>query len=141
MDIDYLKKKLRNIKKYEKRLRGIASESGGKKLIWNDFFSTKDNVKVKYPFSILKSFDKITFEEVLKEYYYYLFYNLYKENGLNFNIYDPVLLSYMDLPPDASAPDIKKQFRLLAKKYHPDLGGSSDKMRQIIETYHKLIDK
>ena len=46
----------------------------------------------------------------------------------------------MGLAPDASATDIKRRFRELAKKYHPDSGGDQSKFIELMENYHKLIE-
>ncbi|MCQ4925076.1 J domain-containing protein [Tissierella carlieri] len=50
-------------------------------------------------------------------------------------------MDYFGLTPGASIDDIKKKFRELAKKYHPDHGGSSEKMIEVLDTYHKLMNK
>lgn len=41
---------------------------------------------------------------------------------------------------DASADEIKKAFRRLARKHHPDAGGSEDKFKEINEAYEVLSD-
>lgn len=42
---------------------------------------------------------------------------------------------------DASADEIKKAFRRLARKHHPDAGGSEEKFKEINEAYEILSDK
>lgn len=41
---------------------------------------------------------------------------------------------------DASADEIKKAFRRLARKHHPDAGGSEEKFKEINEAYEVLSD-
>jgi len=50
--------------------------------------------------------------------------------------------SAMGVPPDASADDIKRTRRKLARKYHPDLSKEPDateRMKEINEAYTALI--
>ena len=42
---------------------------------------------------------------------------------------------------DATADEIKKAFRKLARKHHPDAGGDEEKFKQISEAYEVLSDK
>lgn len=42
---------------------------------------------------------------------------------------------------DADINAVKKKFRELAKEYHPDVGGDSEKFIDLMENYRKLIDK
>jgi curved DNA-binding protein CbpA len=53
-------------------------------------------------------------------------------------MYNPALLSRLDLPPDADYAAIKARFRQLAKLYHPDHGGDAAQMLALLETFHKL---
>jgi curved DNA-binding protein len=41
---------------------------------------------------------------------------------------------------EASADEIKKAFRKLAVKYHPDAGGDESKFKEISEAYDTLSD-
>jgi molecular chaperone DnaJ len=41
---------------------------------------------------------------------------------------------------DASADDVKKAFRRLARKHHPDTGGTEEKFKEINEAYEVLSD-
>ena len=145
MEIDQLKRKLRELKKTEKRIRfNYESPSTSKKYVWDDYFSTKEfnELTVKYPLCKLIKLSKEKLEEVFEEYFYSVYFQHCKENGLSFvDIYDVELLSVFGLNPGASADDIKKRFRELAKKYHPDRGGDNDKMIELIEAYNKLINK
>lgn len=48
-------------------------------------------------------------------------------------------LAVLGLPPDATRQQIKRRYRELAKKYHPDLGGDQKEMRRIIAAYQLLM--
>ena len=41
---------------------------------------------------------------------------------------------------NSSIDDIKKQYKILAKKYHPDKGGNEDKFKEISEAFQNLSD-
>ncbi|BCX15393.1 MAG: hypothetical protein KatS3mg097_285 [Candidatus Parcubacteria bacterium] len=47
----------------------------------------------------------------------------------------------LGVPENASEDEIKKAFRDLAKKYHPDRGGDANKFKKIVEAYRVLSDK
>jgi DnaJ-class molecular chaperone len=48
-------------------------------------------------------------------------------------------LETLELPKLISREDIKKQYHFFARKYHPDLGGESEKMEQINYAYKLLM--
>ena len=47
-------------------------------------------------------------------------------------------LAVLGLPPDATRQQIKRRYRELAKKYHPDRGGDQQELRRIIAAYELL---
>ena len=48
-------------------------------------------------------------------------------------------LAVLGLPPNASRQQIKRRYRTLAKKHHPDRGGDQHEMRRIIAAYELLM--
>lgn len=142
VSISELKNKLRNLKKLEIKIRfGSSKAPNENKLIWDEFFTTNDKQKSKYNINELILFSKEEFKEIIGEYFYNVYYRYYKENGIyNFNIYDPTLLAYMGLTPLSDRNDIKKRFRELAHKYHPDKGGDHNKFIELMDNYKKLMD-
>ena len=48
-------------------------------------------------------------------------------------------LEILELPAFITKEDIKKQYRFLAKKHHPDLGGEAQKMEEINYAYKLLM--
>lgn len=56
---------------------------------------------------------------------------------------DPYLI--LGIPPISTAEDIKKSYRILSKKYHPDLNpdlksSSDEKLKEVVEAYNLLAD-
>jgi curved DNA-binding protein CbpA len=49
-------------------------------------------------------------------------------------------LKFMDIPPLSSIKDIKRQYKKLAKKYHPDILGDTKMMEKLNESYKVLMD-
>src|SRR5205807_9038903 len=61
-----------------------------------------------------------------------------RSSDLTADLYDPALLSLLGLPAYASAQELKSRFRELAKRYHPDCGGDSEKFIELMDVYEKL---
>lgn len=48
-------------------------------------------------------------------------------------------LAILGLPPNASPEQIKRRYRMLAKRYHPDRGGDQRQMQRIVAAYECLM--
>jgi len=140
--VDQLKRKLRQLKKLEVSIRFKDRPTPqNRKLLWDVFFSTRaeNDASVKHPLSRLLEMGRQELKEVFEEYFYRIYFQNYKENGLAMaDVHDPQLLSLLGLPPYAGTQDIKKRFRELAKRYHPDHGGDSVKFVALVEIYEQL---
>jgi hypothetical protein len=139
---EHLKRTLRQLRKLEIKIR-FKDQPPPKEaqLVWDILFSTKTQctTDVKYPFGYLSSLDRQTFKTIVDEFFYRVYFQNFREHGLSrAEVYDPQLLSLLGLPPYASSADIKKRFRELAKRYHPDLGGDSEKFIALVEVYDRL---
>lgn len=148
-----IKRKIRKLKKLEVKIRfnnfafsqqDISEKIKFIRLVWDDFFDLNDSCKkkAKYSLNTLLSMDKDGLKEVFSEFFFYVYYIYYKENGiLNDGLYDPSILAQFGLPYNADREAVKKRFRELAKKYHPDTGGESTKFIELMENYKKLLDE
>ena len=91
---------------------------------------------------MLVDLDREQRKEVFEEYFSWIYFQYYRENGLSVtNLYDPQLLSLLGLAPGATTQDIKRRFRTLAKRYHPDHGGESERFIELMDTYEKLLGR
>jgi hypothetical protein len=138
---DQLKRKLRQLKKLELRIRFKDQPIiGTQKLVWDVFFSTKtNNSSVKYSLPSLLKLRREEFKAIVEEYFYRLYFQNFQENGLKVvDVYDPQLLSLLGLPAYAGIVGIKARFRELAKRYHPDHGGDSEKFIELMGIYERL---
>lgn len=149
-----IKRKIRKLKKLEIKIRfgnieyqdnfkGTLSKSHNPDLVWNEFFDLHEEhvSKSKYPIKELASMDKEEFKNVISEFFFNVYWKFYKENGMiNISVYNPDMLNQMGLPFNADSNDIKKRFKELAKKYHPDTGGDDNKFIELMENYEKLMN-
>jgi hypothetical protein len=141
---DSLKRKLRQLKRLERAIRfRHRPQPPGSRLVWDVFFTTRAGQQdgVKYPLEQLAALDREALKAVFEEYFYRVYFQNYAENGLRpADVYDPHLLSLLGLPPHAGLAEIKQRFRELAKRYHPDLGGDSERFMALMEVYERLTD-
>jgi hypothetical protein len=141
--LDELKRHIRKLKHLEEKLRfGGAAQARGR-LVWDKFFETHGNGgNIKYPLEKLASMSKEAYKKVVDEYFAYIYYELYRENGMIFprGSFNPELLARLDLPADAGEPEIKSRFRELAKKHHPDTGGDAARFIELMDTYKQLME-
>jgi len=76
---------------------------------------------------------------VIEAYFYAVGFQSYQENGRCLaDLYDPELLSILDLSPDTGIDGIKNRFRELAKRHHPDHGGDGERFIELVGAYEKL---
>ena len=142
-----LKHKLRNLKKLERKIRQhYLRTHRHTQLVWDSYFSTKSHAStspsIKYSLRSLLGFKRSQRKQVFEEYLFSVFLHHAQEEGFAITIFqDPEILTFFGLPCYATLADIKKRFRQLAHKYHPDKGGDPEKMIQLLEIYEKCFPK
>ncbi len=148
MDSAGLKKKLRSIKKTECALRTSGQLKGGPDLVWDHFFDLSENggqtgKKTRYDLNVLKAMTREQIMAVIDEYWAYVYGELFREALFIQErlFYDREALILLGLPFDADEALVKRRFRELAKKHHPDTGGDAKKFIELMTLYRKLILK
>jgi hypothetical protein len=142
LSVAQLKRKLRQLKQLEITIRfGRQPAPEHPTLVWNVFFSTKpgDPTSVKYPLPRLLQMEHHELKAVFDEYFFRIYYQNYQDQGLTqADVYDPQLLALLELPAYAGSEELKKRFRELAKRYHPDHGGDSKQFMELLDIYERL---
>lgn len=143
--MDELKRRIRKLKHIENKIRYQGEIQAGASLVWDTLFDLHDVPlgKAKYTLSELASMNREEYKRVVDEFFALVYFEFYKENGIQFLVktYDPAVLAQLDLPFNADESDIKKKFRELAKKYHPDTGGDAAKFIELMKVYEKLTGR
>lgn len=141
MDIADLKRRLRRMKRIELHLRYGRNEIQNPYLIWNRFFSLSNKQNVRYPMSDLLGIDEAAFQTVYDEYMAYVYSDYYSHDYYTvIKSFDRRLLAQLDLADDADEDAVKKRFRELALKHHPDRGGDPERFIQLVNLYRELME-
>jgi hypothetical protein len=132
-----IKKIIRNLKKEEiKMICGLLKiDIVSFPLLWNQYFELKKPYKgkAKYNLDELTKMDKIEFEQVINGYFNSILKSIYKEEVLN------ELYPIFNLPENSDIDTVKKRFRELAKKMHPDTGGTHEGFIALSQAYENFI--
>ena len=100
--------------------------------------------KARYSWKELLSMEEGQLREAVSAYEDFLFASLLRgpsggsEGAV---VFDPEALLLLGLPADAGEAAVKKRFRELAKRYHPDLGGDAERFIQLTALYRRLFPK
>ena len=132
-----LKRTLRALRRLECKIRGIpASDHASADLIWAEFFSTADGARVRYPLSVLAVLDRPNRKRIVDEYLESVvrWTLLPGEQQLPGSIRSR-LLDYLGLPIGAVPQEVVRRFHELAHELHPDHGGDTDLMAELLELY------
>lgn len=82
---------------------------------------------------------KFMFQQYLKEHFGSFENNINQTNKLPYDILNINIKRYNTLNKEQKIKVLKKQYRKLSLKYHPDKGGSNDKFIKIKDAYDILI--
>lgn len=144
MDIVEVKRRLRDLKRLEMKLRFGTIQAEHPSLIWDAFFDARDmgSGKAKYTIKQLSGMSHDQYKGVISEYWSFVYNRLFYENDLQTGLnYDTGILLKWGMPYDADAAAVKKRFRDLAKLYHPDTGGDEGQFIALMEDYKKLTGR
>lgn len=140
MDIVDIKRKLRRLKRIEQRLRYGENDVVDHHMVWYRFFSLSAQGHVRYPLVYLQGLDEQAFRRISDEFMAYVYSDYYQHDYyLPIVHFDERLLEKLGLAADADASLIKRRFRELALKYHPDTGGDSEQFIQLMSLYRELL--
>jgi hypothetical protein len=144
MEIVEIKRRLRDLKRLEMKLRFENAKAKRPYLIWDLFFDMREtgSGKAKYTLLNLAGMSHDQYKSVINEYWAFVYNKLVNEYDLQTGRnYDTGILLKWGLPYNADAAEVKKRFRELAKLYHPDTGGDADRFIALMEDYKKLTGR
>ncbi|MBP7401692.1 MAG: J domain-containing protein [Clostridia bacterium] len=154
-DRDDIKRRIRKLKQAEIRIRfGPAGQSrhAGIPLVWETFFDlggkpdtavpsgSEPGGRARLSLEQLAGMSRSEYAEMVGEFFWHVYYRLYRETGrIGANLFDPDSLARLGLPPEADRTTVRKRFRELAKKLHPDTGGDAARFIELMEHYRELV--
>jgi len=139
--LNNLKRRIRKLKRLEIQIRFQGAARSGAVLAWDDLFDLHNTPtgKAKYSLVALSTLSQEEYKHIVDEFFARVYFELYKESGIApDHVFDPGVLALLDLPFNADGQDIKKRFRELAKKHHPDAGGDASRFIELMDAYRKL---
>jgi len=149
MNLAGLKRKIRKLKQFEKTIRANEGIKSDVPLVWDKFFDLHDvresapepapDGKTLYTLPKLAAMSREEYKSVVDDFFAHVYYEVYVYSGIiGATIYDPAILAQLGLPPVADEMAVKKKFRELAKKYHPDAGGDHEEFVALMRIYREL---
>ena len=144
MNIVEIKRRLRDLKRLEMKLRFGSTKAERPSLVWDVFFDMKEagSGKAKYTLRNLAGMSHDQYRSVISEYWSFVYNKLFNEFDLQAGLnYDTGILLKWGLPYDAGAAEVKRRFRDLAKLCHPDTGGDEGRFIALMEDYQKLTGR
>lgn len=142
MDKVQIKRKLRHLKKEEQRIRAKGVQVSEEQLVFGRFFDLKNTggPKAGYNMDILLVMDHETRKSIFDDFFLEVYVTWLRDNHLSLeSLYNPKILKRLGLPYDATEKDIKKRFRSLVKKAHPDGGGDTATFLWLKDQYDQLM--
>mgnify|MGYP001410887536 CR=1 FL=1 len=139
MNVISIKRSLREMKRLEIKLRFGGGPSPHPPLVWDEFFDLQGTGRGKYSLETLAAMDREAYQKIIGEYWSFVYSELV--GGMDFHAvrYDTGVLLRWGLPADADEAAVKRRFRALAKRYHPDTGGSAEDFIGLMREYKKLV--
>ena len=143
--MDDVKHRVRKLKKIESKIRWNGEPSPGVSFVWDDLFDLRNaptpTSRAKYNIEVLSNMSREEYKNIVDDFFARVYYEYYLENGITgATLYDPSVLALLDLPFDANEQEVKKRFRELAKKHHPDKGGNAANFIELMKAYEKLTN-
>lgn len=136
-----VKRNLREIKRLEIKIRFGTQAPSHPPLIWDMFFDLSGSGRAKYTLDVLKALSREAYQAVIAEYWSFVYHTFVNENDLHAINREPGVLLKWGLPCDADEAAVKRRFRELAKRFHPDLGGSAEEFIRMMAEYKTLAGK
>ena len=138
MDALEIKRKLRSLKRLEVKLRGECFAPARQRLTWDEFFSLGAGLSAKYTLAALLALTREQYRQVIDEYLYALYGDLYRGRAARAPASQGDAYSILGLSPGAGLPEIRSQFHSLVKQCHPDAGGDPMQFIAVFDAYKKL---